>query len=314
MERRNLLLCFDAFGTLFHPKSPIHEQYTAVARQCGLQGFNSQDVAASFRAAFSSEIKAYPNYGKSSGMGATTWWTNVIHKTFQPLVGTGVDLPKQLAPTLLHRFASHEGYTVSPGVLPLIRTLKEKHQGQRHHQPTRAYFHRVVVGVITNSDDRVPSILSSLGFNVSPLRFGTDIEQPHVVREQQYDVDLHCMSYDVGFAKPDRQIFDAAEGLATQLVATQEGVESVEQATAATWCKVYIGDEYEKDVVGARTAGWIPAFVGDGDELPEELLDLNCPGEEKLSWASNRDNTCRVVRAGSTQEILAWLVEETCNE
>lgn len=219
-----------------------------------------------------------------------------------------MDLPKELASTLLHRFASHEGYVVSPGVLPLIRTLKQQHQSRP--QPTGTNFHRVVVGVITNSDDRVPSILSSLGFCVSPLRCGTGIKDTHVLGEQQYDIDLHCMSYDVGFAKPDRQIFDAAEGLATQLVAIQDGVESVKQATAATWCKVYIGDEYEKDVVGARKAGWIPAFVGDGDKLPEEVLDLNHPGGEELSWASNRDGTSRTIRAGSTQQLLEWLVEE----
>jgi FMN phosphatase YigB (HAD superfamily) len=77
MARRNLLLCFDAFGTLFHPKSPVAEQYATVARQCGLEGFTTKDVQASFKTAFSSESKAHPNYGKASGMGAPKWWTNV---------------------------------------------------------------------------------------------------------------------------------------------------------------------------------------------------------------------------------------------
>jgi hypothetical protein len=79
MGRRNLLLCFDAFGTLFTPKRPIAEQYATVARQCGLDGFSTEQVQASFKTAFSGESKAHPNYGKASNMGAEQWWTNVSH-------------------------------------------------------------------------------------------------------------------------------------------------------------------------------------------------------------------------------------------
>ncbi len=77
MSRRNLLLCFDAFGTLFKPKRPIAQQYGEVARQCGLGGFSDEELQASFRATFKNETKTHPNYGRASGMGATTWWTNV---------------------------------------------------------------------------------------------------------------------------------------------------------------------------------------------------------------------------------------------
>lgn len=77
MGRRNLLLCFDAFGTLFKPKYPVPEQYAAVARQCGLDGFSVAQLEASFKAAFKGESQAHPNYGKASGMGAEKWWTNV---------------------------------------------------------------------------------------------------------------------------------------------------------------------------------------------------------------------------------------------
>ena len=73
MSKRNLLICFDAFGTLFAPKRPIAQQYgtaelysgtyardqllTAsitgeVARSFGLSGFTDTDVANSFKQAF----------------------------------------------------------------------------------------------------------------------------------------------------------------------------------------------------------------------------------------------------------------------
>lgn len=49
MSKRNLLICFDAFGTLFAPRRPIAQQYGDVARAYGLSGFSDEDVAASFK-------------------------------------------------------------------------------------------------------------------------------------------------------------------------------------------------------------------------------------------------------------------------
>jgi len=49
MTKRNLLICFDAFGTLFTPRKPIAQQYGDVARACGLGGFSDEDVGASFK-------------------------------------------------------------------------------------------------------------------------------------------------------------------------------------------------------------------------------------------------------------------------
>ena len=80
MRQRNLLLCFDAFGTLFKPRRPIPEQYAAVARQCGLD-VDIDQLEASFKVALSGEAKAHPNYGRASGMGAQKWWTNVRRLT-----------------------------------------------------------------------------------------------------------------------------------------------------------------------------------------------------------------------------------------
>lgn len=77
MSKRNLLLCFDAFGTLFTPKRPITQQYAEVARQCGLGGFTDEQLRQSFRQAFKAEAKRHPNYGKASGLGAAAWWTKV---------------------------------------------------------------------------------------------------------------------------------------------------------------------------------------------------------------------------------------------
>jgi hypothetical protein len=77
MSKKNLLICFDAFGTLFTPRKPVAQQYSEVARSFGLGGFSDDDIAQSFKKAFKHESKANPNYGKKTGMGAEKWWGNV---------------------------------------------------------------------------------------------------------------------------------------------------------------------------------------------------------------------------------------------
>lgn len=80
-RRPNLLLCFDAFGTLFRPKYSVAKQYGDAARQCsgggGLGGVRDEDVKANLMAAMRAESKRNPNFGKATGLGATRWWTNV---------------------------------------------------------------------------------------------------------------------------------------------------------------------------------------------------------------------------------------------
>lgn len=53
MSKRNLLICFDAFGTLFRPRRPIAQQYGEVARSLGLRGFTDAELEKSFRAGLS---------------------------------------------------------------------------------------------------------------------------------------------------------------------------------------------------------------------------------------------------------------------
>ncbi|KAL2255227.1 hypothetical protein VTK26DRAFT_3834 [Humicola hyalothermophila] len=305
MARRNILLCFDAFGTLFTPKRPVPEQYMAVARQCGLDGFSLDQLHASFKAAFKKELEAHPNYGKSSGMGAEKWWTNVINGAFRPLVSASMDkeLPPELAPRLLQRFSSDEGYALIPGVTPLLRSL-------------RAHPYRFIVGVITNSDDRVPGVLSSLGLRVSPLRIRERAEAIPTAYsadgKRRYDIDFHCMSYDVGFAKPDRRIFDAAKAAAEKLVAGQES----EGASEGPWTKIYVGDDFDKDVKGARDAGWNAVFVGSDTEIRDPAAKLM----EKLGEAESasledlfpvgRSEAPLMIQADSVQMFMRWLVKQ----
>lgn len=251
----------------------------------------------------------------------------MITKTFQPLAGNGIELPKDLAPKLLHRFASDEGYALSPGITPLLRSLKHPSSStpQAHISP--------IIGVITNSDDRVPSILSSLGLHVRPFRFGIDTntnpgptplpsQQPPQPHSYDYDIDLHAMSYDVGFAKPDRRIFDAAEGMANDLVSATATVAAAvspesgpapEVGAVLPWLKVYVGDEYTKDVTGALGAGWNAVLVDDHGTNASEKSEgdgLERLGDKPLEKVFPSGGPPRAVRARSVQGVLKWLGEE----
>ncbi|KAF2769625.1 haloacid dehalogenase-like hydrolase [Teratosphaeria nubilosa] len=278
-RQRHLLLCFDAFGTLFRPKRPIAQQYSEVARSLGLSGFTDEQVMESFKVAFRKEAKANPNFGKSNGMDARAWWRNIIHNTFLPLVGANQPFHKDLAPRLIHRFSSAEGYDLVPGAVELLRSL-------RRHPPSGV--EHLTIGVITNSDDRVPDVLSSLGLKTSPYRYGS--EPPHKsAPHEQVDVDFAVMSYDAGHEKPDRRIFEAAESMLSVIPSTA-GMEVGE------FEKVYVGDEYEKDVKGADRAGWYAVLV------PKEDGSVDTPSDvEVLDESAASGTLLDILRSGRSK-------------
>ncbi|KAG9496672.1 hypothetical protein J7337_011450 [Fusarium musae] len=312
MSKRNLLLCFDAFGTLIRPVRPVAQQYADIARQCGFTNFNDDELQAAFKSSFKHESKKNPNYGKETGLGATNWWTSVIHNTFTSLAKDDKPLPKDLAPKLLHRFASKEGYETEPGLVEAFKKLKQN--------PPRD-FDSLVVGVITNSDDRIPSILSSLGLAVSPLRYGTDSDLIKL-KDKTYDIDFHCMSYDVGVEKPDKRIFSAADHMLAQIISarTRKTLGESEGETSS-WRKVYVGDDYSKDVLGSANAGWNPVLLDPKDEC-ENIADLKhwrLPSNEKPEGevckiedhpGATLDGVFRehdVATVHSIRNLLSWL-------
>ncbi|KAF4465805.1 haloacid dehalogenase [Fusarium albosuccineum] len=301
MAKRNLLLCFDAFGTLFKPARPVAQQYAEVARQCGITNFKDGDVHSSLLSAIKEESKQNPNYGKATGLGATKWWTNIIHNTFNPLIEPNQSLPKDLAPKLLHRFASKDGYDTEPNLVSNLKTLRRFNS--RH-------FDKIVVGVVTNSDDRVPSILSSFGLNVSPLRYGTAADPMDFAGGQEYDIDFHCMSYDVGIEKPDKLIFHAADLMLAHLISIRNGTSpSDAQAEIDNWRKVYVGDEHAKDVVGAVNAGWDPVLLDEEDQSPDIPRLEDHPTETLDSLYKKH----QAVRVRSLENLVKWFTADDAN-
>lgn len=219
--------------------------------------------------------------------------SQIIHDSFKPIIKQDQEIPPDLVPKLLHRFWSNEGYTLFPDVQPLLQTLRN------HYKVNDG---RMVVGVITNSDPRVPDVLSSLGLRVSPLRYGSVAESAKSP-SYEHDIDFTVMSYDVGYEKPDRRIFEAAEEMLA--VSFKDERDAGETAQDSEWQKVYVGDEYDKDVVGAVNAGWNAVLI-DRDTAARrddvQWLDEHEPGNFGSMFASSR-----AVAFSNLAKLATWL-------
>lgn len=210
----------------------------------------------------------------------------------------GQPLPRQLAPALLHRFATKDAYDTEPNLISALKSLRRK--------KSQLHFDKVVIGVVTNSDDRVPSILSSLGLDVSPLRYGTEVD-PEEVAGQDYDIDFHCMSYDVGVEKPDKLMFNAAELMLAEIIAVRNGKSPAEaRVDTDSWHKIHVGDEHAKDVVGAANAGWNSVLL-DGEEEAATLPRLEDHPNHTLDGLYKKNH---VFKVDSLQNLITWLTND----
>ncbi|KAL8795445.1 MAG: hypothetical protein Q9195_002034 [Heterodermia aff. obscurata] len=250
-SKPGILLTLDAFGTLFTPREPIAKQYGDAARRRGLRGFSNDDVGSSFRKCELGHIGAIVS-------------TAVITSTFKSL--TPDTLPKDMVPELLQRFSSSDGYVLYPDVLPFFKAI-------RIHPERASHSAGLMLGILTNSDDRVISILESFGLQVNPWRYGMKkVGMAHANPKICDDVDFVALSYDVGFEKPHRRIFDATREMADVL------------PFEVSHC-IHVGDDLEKDYRGAEAAGWKGL-----------LLD-----REKIHASE------RIERLGSLTQILRYL-------
>ncbi|KAI9091014.1 HAD-like domain-containing protein [Phlyctochytrium arcticum] len=222
-HRRSLFLTFDAFGTLFQPREPIPVQYLQVAKRFGVEDLPVKDVGGWFKKAYKSHATHFPNYGKAAGMSPEQWWTKVITNTFPKHLHP---LPPKLAPTLFDHFSSSVGYALFADVRPLFDRLHllTDPSSSFDCQPP---YQSIKLGIISNSDPRVTSILDS--FRILD-QFST----------QTY-------SYNVGHEKPDPEIFRDA--------LRQYG--PVDSGTRL----VHVGDDWAKDFKGAQAAGWEAILV-----------------------------------------------------
>ncbi|KAK5147145.1 hypothetical protein LTR04_000913 [Oleoguttula sp. CCFEE 6159] len=298
-RKKNLFLAFDAFGTLFTPRRSIAAQYGELARRHGLTGFTDEDVQFSFRKAFKEASKEHPNYGKAVGMKAPAWWANVITKTFKPFTAVNESLPSQLVPELLTRFSTQEGYSIYPDVLPFFARLRTAHLRPGHTKSNNWPYDRTIVGVITNSDDRIPGILSSFGLRVGSRRVGSG----NALASADDDISFVVLSYDVGHEKPDRRVFDAAQNLLREMLS--DSPKSGDFDTAEDFDLVYVGDDLEKDVLGAEDAYWKALLIDRAGRCSKEFKDRG--GDPTIEVLADHENSSRYRRVKVIRDLNAFV-------
>jgi FMN phosphatase YigB (HAD superfamily) len=305
---RNLLLTFDAFDTLFYPHPSVPEQYAAVAHEFGLSrtAVTPASVLSSFKETFRAQCKQYPNYGRADVLrgaynGPQQWWGEVIRGTFTRIIKeqnaepSDIALPAGLEDALLRRFEGAQGYTLYDDVAPFLARMRTL----RHARSQPGPFNRVILGVISNSDDRVPAVLKALGVRVGGMRADQDRESLALPGfeyrngsscsgdEERFfdpdpDLDLVITSYEAGEEKPSKVIFDVARRQAGLLngAHSRDSV-STDPESEDHWVCVHVGDDYWKDYCGARDAGWdsylLPRREGQGHpdaKTVRSLVDL----------------------------------------
>lgn len=285
LTKRTLVLTFDAFETLYHPFEPIAKQYASVAHYFGLSStlVTEERLRTSFKDVFKAQVKKRPNYGREDVLrgeyrGPRQWWDEVIRLTFEQAMRKGEDndvdgdernankkegtyavVPEALVESLLDRFSSSEGYKFYDDVVPFLEKMERmKCIGNSN---TAWIFDRVLLGVISNSDDRVFGVLKSLGLTGRAVQHGLSSSN------KLAPIDFVITSYEAGEEKPSRAIFDVAKREAHRL-ADREG----DQDGHKGWVYVHVGDHYEKDYRAAINAGWNSYFL-----LREKDSDENGP-------------------------------------
>jgi FMN phosphatase YigB (HAD superfamily) len=133
------------------------------------------------------------------------------------------------------------------------------------------------------------------------------------------------MSYDVGVEKPDKRIFNAAELMLAHIIsARNEKTMTEAKVEVENWQKVYVSDDYTKDVVGSANAGWSPVLFDPKDECAsfsdlklwrssqtEESHGKTCKMEEyPTETLGGLFKEHDVATVHSLRDLVSWLTGE----
>jgi len=212
---------FDAAGTLFESREPIGRTYTRLARDFGLDA-PEDAIAASFRRAFG----AAPGLAFGPGFQhhelrrlEREWWRHRVAETFAP-IGKFPDFDAYFD-ALFSYFANPLHWIADLEAAPLLQRLKSD---------------GLKLGVISNFDHRLYRILD-----------GLDLTR---------HFDSITISSEAGYAKPRREVFDAA----------------LARAGAIAHEAMHIGDSEHLDFVPAASLGMAAVLIDREERQAASLI------------------------------------------
>jgi putative hydrolase of the HAD superfamily len=156
---------FDAAETLFTTRGSVGEIYAAVARQYGSQA-SPDRVQSAF-------VRHFRGAGPLSQDDQKKWWKDVVYRVFDE-VGM-VDNFDEFFDRVYDKFRDSQGWLLFPETEDMLKQLKSM---------------KLKLGVISNFDTRIYSVMTSLGI--------------------RHFFDAVTISSETGYCKPDPEIFQAA--------------------------------------------------------------------------------------------------------
>ncbi|XP_051893069.1 haloacid dehalogenase-like hydrolase domain-containing protein 3 isoform X1 [Pristis pectinata] len=219
---RPQFLTWDVKGTLLRVCHSVGELYSSEAKLHGIQ-LEAKALDRAFQAALQMQEKFLPNYGRGRGLSSHQWWIDVVKKTFCLCGVSDERVLSPLAMNLYRQFCSAGNWQVFGDVKDTL--IHCRNLG-------------ISMAVISNFDCRLEQILANCNL-------------------RQY-FKFVLTSEDVGAAKPDQRIFNAALSLA-----------QVEPNQA-----VHIGDDVWMDYLAARAIGMESYLICRGQEEPSGAKGL----------------------------------------
>jgi putative hydrolase of the HAD superfamily len=211
---------FDAAGTLFEAREPIGRTYAQVARTHGIDAPEAAVVAGFKRAFAAAPVIAFGRGHSAAELRALErrWWRAVVEKTFAGL-GAFRDFDGCFD-ALFNYFADPAHWQADPQAVATLARLKQS---------------GIMLGVISNFDFRLYRILEGLGLDAY--------------------FDSITISSEAGYAKPRREIFDAA--LARHGIGAGDAM--------------HVGDSVHHDFEPARALGFFAVLLDPELPSPEVL-------------------------------------------
>ena len=217
---------FDAAGTLIKPARRVGESYATIAAKYD-KIVAPADLLERFRICFDAAPRlAFPNAALAEiDRLERDWWKKLVARVFEPW-GVFENFDKYFD-ELFAYFAAPSAWALYPEVLDTLAALRQR---------------GVTLAVISNFDSRLVRLIDGLGVG----SWFTDI----------------FVSSRVGYAKPDRQIFDVALG--------RHGL--------APGNAIHVGDSETNDLLGAQNAGLKGLLIDRGrqtdETAPERIASL----------------------------------------
>jgi len=214
---------FDAAGTLIETVRPVGQPYAGLAKKHGLK-VSPSDVANRFRTCFASAPPLAFPHARAEEIPALEreWWRRLVRAIFEPW-GLFAQFDDYFF-ELFEYFSKPDSWKLRPEAPETLTALKKR---------------GLILDVISNFDSRLVGIMDGLG---AASWF-----------------DHIFLSSHVGYAKPDREIFDSA--LNAHRLRAEEAI--------------HVGDSKETDVQGAINAGLTGILLDPtGKNHPDDHLQI----------------------------------------